>query len=335
MTPVSFELKSDPMASDPGRWGHSLGNLAEIWIPVLAAASPRSVVEVGSYAGDVTRILLDWSRGSGARIVSIDPDPQESLERLVRENPSLKLVRASSHEALASLEPADAVIIDGDHNYYTVTEELRLIEENAGGDGLPLIICHDVCWPHGRRDAYYSIEQIPEEHRQPSVELGHLFPGDPGIHAGGLLLFHHRVAEREGGPRNGVLTAIEDFVASRSGLRIAIVTAFFGLGVIWRADAPWAGAVAAALEPWTESAVLTRLESNRVLHLASGELERARADAERERADWFQHQSDGRGELLSRLLQSRTFSVAVWLSGLRRGGRPAYSKDEIRRVLGG
>jgi hypothetical protein len=332
---VSVDLKSDPMASDPGRWGHSLGNLAEIWIPLLAAASPRSVAEVGAYAGDVTRILLDWARDSGARIVSIDPDPQESLEQLARQNADLELVRATSLEALRRIDPPDAAIIDGDHNYYTVSAELRLLEQRPGAAAFPLVICHDVCWPHGRRDAYYSIEQIPEEHRQPTVELGHLFPGDPGIHAGGLLLFHHRVAEREGGPRNGVLTAVEDFVASRPGLQLAIVPAFFGLGVIWRDDAPWAGAVAGALEPWAGSAVLARLEANRVLHLASRELEHARAEAEHDRAQWLERASERRGELLGRMLQSRTFAVAVWLSRLRRGGRPAYSKDEVRRVLGG
>lgn len=323
------------MANDPGRWGHSLGNLAEIWIPVLAAASPRCVVEVGAYAGDTSRILLDWALDSGARIVSIDPNPQEGLVQLARENPALELVRATSHEALPTLpEPPDAVIIDGDHNYYTVSEELRLIEHRTGAADLPLIVCHDVCWPHGRRDAYYSLEQVPEQNRQPTVGLGHLFPGDPGIPSGGLLLFQS-VAEREGGPRNGVLTAIEDFVGSRRELRLAVVPVFFGLGLIWRVDAPWAAEVAAALEPWTESSLLTRLERNRVVHLASSELERARAEAERERADWFQRRCESRGELLSRLLQSRTFTVAVWLSRLRRGGRPAFSKDELRRLLHG
>jgi hypothetical protein len=330
-----FELKTDPMANDPWLWGHSLVNLAEVWVPLLTAAAPRLVVEVGAYAGDVTTILLDWARGSGARIVSIDPDPQESLEQLARENPALQLVRATSHEALPTIERPEAVIVDGDHNYYTVSEELRLLAERAGGEGLPLIICHDVCWPHGRRDAYYSLEQIPVEHRQPTVRLGHLFPGDPGIHSGGMLLFHHQVAEREGGPRNGVLTAVEDFVASHSGLRLAVVPAFFGLGVVWPEDATWAEAVAELLDPWTRIPVLERLERNRVHHLASRELERTRAEKEHERADWFQERAETSHQFLSKLLQSRAFAVAVWLSRVRRRGSPEFSKEEIRRLLRG
>ena len=328
--------KTDPMATDPGRWGHSLGNLAELWLPVLDAADPRSVVEVGAYAGDVTQILLEWATGSGARVISIDPDPQPALARLADENASLELIRAPSHEALPIVAAADAVIVDGDHNYYTVSEELRLIEQRAEaegraraeertGAGLPLIICHDVSWPHGRRDVYYAPERIPPEHRRPMAEGGFLFPGDPGLHSGGLP--YRWPALQEGGPRNGVLTAIEDFVEQRDGLRLAVVPAFFGLAVIWPRRAPWAPEVAAALDGWDANPLIERLEANRVLHLASRELEAARVA-------WCEERSNRKDVLLRKLLQSKTFSVAVWLSRLRQGGEPAFTKDEVRELLG-
>ena len=76
---------------------------------------------------------------------------------------------------------------------------------------------HDVCWPHGRRDDYYAAEQIPEADRHP-VGGGKLVPGDPGVHDHGLE--YPRSAAREGGPRNGVLTAIEDFAEGRDDLRL-------------------------------------------------------------------------------------------------------------------
>ena len=324
------------MATDPGRWGHSLGNLAELWLPVLDAAAPRSVVEVGAYAGDVTRILVDWARGSGARIVSIDPDPQPALTRLAEEHPALELIRAPSHEALRNVAAADAVIVDGDHNYYTVTEELRLIEERARADGraapddpsaagLPLTICHDAAWPHARRDVYYAPERIPPEHRRPTAEGGFLFPGDPGLHSGGLP--YRWPALEEGGERNGVLTAIEDFVARREGLRLAVVPAFFGLAVIWPRGAPWGEAVGAILDRWGANTLLERLEANRVLHLASRELEAARAA-------WCEERSIRKDAFLRKLLESRTFAVAVWLSRLRQGGEPAFTKSEVRELLG-
>jgi hypothetical protein len=324
------------MATDPGRWGHSLGNLSELWLPVLDAAAPKLVVEVGAYAGDVTRILLDWADGSGASIVSIDPDPQPALTRLAEEHAALELIRAPSNEALPSAPAADAVIVDGDHNYYTVSEELRLIEERAGGQGgarpadgsgarLPLIICHDAAWPHARRDVYYAPERIPSAHRRPTTEGGFLFPGDSGLHAGGLP--YRWPALEEGGARNGVLTAIEDFVARRDGLRLAVVPAFFGLAVIWPRDAAWGEAVAGILDRWDRNLLLERLESNRVLHLASRELEAARAA-------WCQERSNRKDAFLRKLLESRTFAVAVWLSRLRQGGEPAFTKSEVRELLG-
>ena len=137
----------DPYANDPGRWAHSLQNLAEIMLPCLDAAGARSVVEVGAYAGDLTGVLVDWAAGAGARVVAIDPSPQERLVALAEERAELELVRETSLAALPRLAPADAVVIDGDHNHYTVSEELRLIAEAAGAE-LPLLLFHDVGWPH-------------------------------------------------------------------------------------------------------------------------------------------------------------------------------------------
>ena len=96
-------------------------------------------------------------------MVAIDPTPHERLIELSKEYSELELIQEPSHEALGRIELPDAVIIDGDHNYYTVSEELRLIDERAAGAELPLLVLHDVGWPHGRRDAYWSPESIPDE----------------------------------------------------------------------------------------------------------------------------------------------------------------------------
>jgi hypothetical protein len=320
----------DPYANDPGRWAHSMENLAEILLPCLDAAGPRSIVEVGAYAGDLTDVLVDWAAGTGARVIAIDPSPQERLVRLDAERAELELVRATSLEALPRLAPADAVIIDGDHNYFTVSEELRLVAESAGAD-LPLLVFHDVCWPHGRRDDYYAADRIPAERRQPIHEGGGLHPDEPGIRAGGLP--YRGAAAREGGPGNGVLTAVEDFVAGRDGLRLAVVPAFFGLGVVWRTDAPWAAAVAEALDPWDGNPLLARLEANRVFHLAESHLRLVEAAQARE-------QAARREAVLRRLVNSSAFAVAERLSRLRhRVGiardQPIVSRDEVRRALDG
>jgi hypothetical protein len=290
-------------------------------LPCLDAAGARSVTEVGAYAGDLTEALVDWAAEVDGRVVAIDPSPQDRLVRLADEREQLELVRDTSLGALPRLPLSDAVVIDGDHNYYTVSEELRLIAA-AGGD-LPLLLFHDVCWPHGRRDDYFAPDLVPEEHRQPTVEGGNLFPGEPGVRTGGLP--YRWPAAREGGPRNGVLTAVEDFVEGHDGLRLAIVPAFFGLGVVWDTEAPWAAELAETLEPWDRNPLLERLEANRVLHLTSSL--HARYRAARQEA------------VLRRLLESRAFALAERLSRLRhRAGiatdTSVVSREDVRRALG-
>jgi hypothetical protein len=324
-----LRLKIDPYVNDLGRWGASLLNDGELVLACLEAAQPRSVVEVGAYAGDLTGLLLEWAADSGAAVSAIDPSPKQKLVQLAEAHPGLELIRARSQDALPPIPLPDALIIDGDHNYYTVREELRLIAEKARGAALPLLMFHDVCWPHARRDSYYTPELIPEEHRQPMVKSAGLFPGEPGVRPGGLP--YHFAAEREGGVRNGVLTAVEDFVEEQEDLHLAVVPAFFGFGVVWHRDAPWADAVAQILQPWDRNPLLERLEANRALHLASSHFHLTEANVLRERI--------ARQEaVLRRLLESSAFSVAERLSRLRRRvgiGRhqSAVSKDDIRRVL--
>jgi hypothetical protein len=123
-----------------------------------------------------------------------------------------------------------------------------------------------------------------------------------------------------------VLTAIEDFVRARERLELAVVPVFFGLGVVWRLDAPYAARLAELLEPYDRDPMLERLEENRVLHLASSHFHMVRAAL-------LEQKIARQEELLRKLLESRTFSVAVAMSRLRQGGQPAYSKDEVRSAL--
>jgi hypothetical protein len=321
----------DPYLNDPQRWGVSMAQSAEILLPCLDAAGARWVVEVGAFAGDLTRVLVDWAAPAGARVGAIDPAPQSGLEALARDHPELELIRATSLAALPSIPLPDAVIIDGDHNYFTVSEELRLIGERARGSMLPLLLFHDVCWPHGRRDDYFAPEQIPDEFRQPLAgEGGGLAPGEPGLTAGGLP--YPRSAAREGGRRNGVLTAVEDFASADPDVQLAVVPVFFGFGAVWHDEAPWAADVARILAPFDRHPVLERLEANRVHQLAQGHARLVELWAARERV--------ARQEaLLRRLIDSSAFGVAERLSRLRRRvgiatDQSVISKQELRDALG-
>lgn len=314
--------------SDPGQWGASLINNLEVMIGCLEVAAPRTIVEVGAYAGDVTRFLLGWAQGHDARVWAIDPMPQPELVKLSEERADLTLIQAPSHDALTGLERADVYVIDGDHNYYTVAEEIRL----AVGDGdgpIPLLLFHDIGWPHARRDNYYVPDQIPEEHRQPLVEGGGAFPGRSEPLEGGLPF--KWMADHEGGPRNGVLTAVEDFVNGADKVRFAIVPSFFGFGVVWHEDAPYSDRLQEVLAPFDRNAILQRLETNRTFHLTSMHVQMTQVAAA--------HQRIARLEaFLDRIARSRAFVVADLISRLRvRAGiapsEHAISRAEVRRVL--
>lgn len=319
----------DPYRNDPAGWGVSMAQLMELMLPCLDAAGARSVAEVGAYAGDLTRVLVAWAGGAGASVQAIDPAPQPELEQLASERPELELIRATSLEAFAHVTLPDAVVIDGDHNYYTVSQELRLIAARAAGRPLPLLLFHDVRWPHGRRDDYFDPDQIPADARHPLAGEAGIFPGEPGVRPGGLP--YPCSAAHEGGPCNGVFTAVEDFAEGQPGLRLAVVPAFFGLAVVWPEDAAWSDQVAAILDPFDRHPVLERLEANRVTHLARSYEEQTEIWALQERLA-------RQRALLERLLESSAFSVAGRLSRLRaRAGiapnQSVVSKDEIRAAL--
>lgn len=203
--------------------------------PVLDAAGARRVVEIGALRGDTTVRVLQHL-GPGAELHVIDPSPGFDPSGLAGEGRAHCVVhKGLSLDVLPDLGPVDAALIDGDHNWYTVLHELRALAATAHSTGapLPVLVLHDVGWPYGRRDLYYDPATVPEEHRQPHRRAG-MRPGTPGLlRPGHGLSQGHWNAEVEGGPRNGVRTALEDFIGEHDGdLRTVDVPLYFGLAVV-------------------------------------------------------------------------------------------------------
>ena len=178
--------------------------------------------------------MLD-ALGPDAELDVIDPEPAfDPAEHEERFPGRLRFHEAPSLDVLPTLGPVDAALIDGDHNWYTVHNELRLLAEGARrhGTGLPVLILHDVLWPYGRRDLYYEPDRIPAEFRQPWRRAG--------INLGMKRLHHAKGlnptmcnAEEEGGPRNGVMTGLEDFLAEHPRpVRKLVLPIYFGLAIV-------------------------------------------------------------------------------------------------------
>lgn len=323
-----WPLGLNPYENDPGAWGPSLLTNAEPILATLETVAPASVTEIGAYAGDFTRLLLRWGQSRTLKVTAVDPSPQPELRQLAAEATELELVCEVSLQALEHIALSDVIVIDGDHNYYTVSEELRRIGERSLTERarLPLLLLHDVGWPHGRRDDYFDPGQIPPDYLQPLKEGGGLYPGVPGTRDGALP--YRWPAAREGGPRNGVLTAVEDFVAAyQEPLALVVIPTFYGLGVLWPKSAPYSETLAAQLAPLDRNPLLARVERNRVLHLASSQVQLSRAGDAEERLAQAQ-------SLLERVLHSRAFALAELLLRARSAGNPAFSREEIRQLLG-
>jgi hypothetical protein len=201
--------------------------------PLLDLADASVIAEVGVEQGRTTGLLLERAARRGGTVHAIDPAPRFDVARAELEHGTrFRMHRARSHDVLGLLPGLDAALLDGDHNWFTVHGELDLLARRAEAESepLPLVIAHDAGWPYGRRDMYYDPEAIPAEHRhdcaRAAILPGRSALGEPGINGG---LWN---ATKEGGERNGVLTAIEDFAAARPGCKLAVVGGWHGLAVL-------------------------------------------------------------------------------------------------------
>lgn len=202
-------------------------------LPMLSWLRPRKIVEVGALHGENTVHLLRYCTAAHAKLVCIDPAPAfdvASFSTMYRGY--FHMMQNYSLQVLHLIGDYDFVLLDGDHNWYTVYHELKSIERSAAPRGVfPAVLLHDIEWPYGRRDMYYFPETIPEEFRHPYERKG-VVPGQSELAEGGANdgTAH---AVHEGGPRNGVLTAVEDFLKETSfDLLFYRVVPHHGLGIL-------------------------------------------------------------------------------------------------------
>jgi hypothetical protein len=250
---------------------HSMAEYSSLIMPCLKAAEVRTIVEIGAEFGGMSQLLAEHAEANGGTLTSIDPAPKPEFRKWVAANRHVRHIAKPSLEAMPAFSDVDAWVIDGDHNYYTVSRELAIADRLSQRDGRPLLaFLHDVSWPCARRDMYYDPSRIPEEHRQPfSWDCG-VNLDDDGSTPGRGFRGHGNFAYalRAGGERNGVLTAVEDFLVTARAdgreLAFALVPAVFGLGVVFAADAPWSPRLAEILLPMHDNPLIARLEENRL-----------------------------------------------------------------------
>jgi GT2 family glycosyltransferase/glycosyltransferase involved in cell wall biosynthesis len=297
--------------------------------PLLEAGRARTIVEIGAERGILTRELAAFARAHGGVLHSVDPAPLFDVNSYEKEfGAAFEFHRALSLDALPQIGPVDMALIDGDHNWFTVLAELRLLRD---GGTFPIALLHDIAWPYGRRDLYYNPETIPEEARQPHGRGG-LLPGVGGLTADGFNS-HLAHAELEGGPRNGVLTAVEDFLVETGfPLRFLQLQGLHGLGIL----------IAEELleERRRLRGAVRRIESKAFARDLTGIVEEERLTAalavqrqrrELERAEQAQ---EDLGAVARQLLEAETQLAGERASGKKQGGELEAVRHEAAALAG-
>lgn len=203
--------------------------------PIFEDLEPSSLCEIGIDQGRFTHHLLDFCKKHGCRYIGIDPQIA-NCSLLDHASDKIHFISKKSLDALPALPPQDLYIIDGDHNHHTVLQEIRFIFQHE--KNRPVLIFHDTAWPFARRDLYYAPDQIPKESRVSYCTRSGPWPGKSELSDDGFCANDQTIAiaESEGGPENGVLTAIEDaFVKNYIPNRYQLVTLpiIFGCSILY------------------------------------------------------------------------------------------------------
>lgn len=160
-----------------------------------------------------TEFIVNYCDESDASYIAIS----------LNESSKHEIISGTGLEVLPNLNNYDAIFINDDPNWYSMYNELKLIKAN--NDEFPLVfICNNI-FPHKRRDSYIDPNKIPPEFiNEYSDNFSH----------GNIKLkddFYHAVQDNTS--KNGVLTAIEDFISENNSIGIMNIKLFNGIIILY------------------------------------------------------------------------------------------------------
>jgi len=211
--------------------------MKRFWIgiikPIIEGLKPNAMIEIGVDKGENTINILEYCLENNCNLISIDPLPDSSVSELEYEYENqFTLIRDLSLNVLSDVGDAQVFFIDGDHNWYTVYNELKVIQDNAK-EHFPLIFLHDVEWPYARRDLYYNPDAIPPKYTNKYARRGIDLHSKQLTEKIGVNSALNNALESDT-PKNGVFTAVEDFLNTTDfDLKSIIIPGFHGLGIIY------------------------------------------------------------------------------------------------------
>lgn len=139
------------------------------------------------------------------------------------DNPDENVIVDFTLNVLPTLSDFDAIFLNDDPNWYTVFNELKIIQQN--NNDFPLVfICNNI-FPHKRRDSYINPEIIPSEFLNDYSDM--FIHGEIKLKDG----FFHAIDENTS--QNGVLTAIEDFINEYPSIGIMDIKFLKGIVILY------------------------------------------------------------------------------------------------------
>lgn len=153
----------------------------------------------------------------------------DGSENYLKDN--VNYIPDDSLNVLRELNNFDAVFINGDPNWYTVYNELNIIKKN--NSKFPIVFVCNNKYPHKRRDSYRDPNIIPNEFKNECCnDLPILYKEGNEIKCTNVKDgFCHAIDENT--PKNGVLTAIEDFLKENSSLKFLELNQLEGISLIY------------------------------------------------------------------------------------------------------
>ena len=247
---------------------HSLSVFNELIFKCFDLCDVHRAVEIGMGEGEFTRELIRWSEKTASELHCVDPEPPEEILKLIAASKGVHIYPGTSLDRLCELPPADAYLLDGDHNYFTLRFELESsMRISYEGGRQPLLFVHDITSPWARRDLYFAPESLPKEALHPHIPANDMIlAGDVEFGRKGHLRLSGSMsaAKVEGGPANGVLTAVEDFLREHADFLSVQIPCVFGLAVIYPRKAIYVNQLSHFLQPYHNNPLMRRLEENRM-----------------------------------------------------------------------
>ena len=210
---------------------HSMSNYMFQLKKCLDVIKPKSITEIGIEGGKFSKYLLQYAEDNSITYRGVEPYPSDEIKELVFSFNQKLFPLTSLDERVTEALSSDVIFVDGDHNYYTVLNELKSIyTQNKDA----MVFLHDVSWPCARRDQYYSPDNLSVDDVHEYTFEGGIVPGQTGIQEIGFSgAGQYAYAVEEGGDRNGVRTAIDDFLKDNPEYKYIELLSVFGLGIVY------------------------------------------------------------------------------------------------------